>query len=136
MNINHIGRWNNMKIAVVGSRTFRDADLLYHTLKPMTQKYKDLTIVSGGARGADMNAECFADALDIPTEIYKPDWDKYGKSAGFKRNITIVDNSDFIVAFWDGVSRGTQHTINIAKKQNKPILIINYITKQKIKINY
>lgn len=38
---------------------------------------------------------------------------------------TIVDNADMVIAFWDGTSKGTQNAINYAKKQAKPVVIIN-----------
>jgi hypothetical protein len=52
------------------------------------------------------------------------EWNKFGKSAGYRRNVTIVEHSDIIVAFWDGKSKGTQHTINIAKEKGKGLIII------------
>ena len=51
---------------------------------------------------------------------------KYGKRAGLIRNEKIVENSSVIVAFWDGESKGTFHTIQLAKKFNKDIYIYNF----------
>ena len=45
-----------------------------------------------------------------------PDWDKYGKSAGYIRNTEMAEAGDILVAFWDGKSKGTEHMINIMKK--------------------
>ncbi|KKL45313.1 hypothetical protein LCGC14_2356910, partial [marine sediment metagenome] len=56
--------------------------------------------------------------------VYRAEWDKYGKSAGFLRNQTIIDNCDMVVAFWDGKSKGTADTINKAKRSKKPILLV------------
>ena len=111
-----------MKVAVIGSRTFKDYDLMVKTLKQM-----DITtIVSGHAIGADRLAEQYAKENNIPTEIYLPDWDKFGKQAGFLRNTTIVENAEVIVSFWDGSSRGTLDSINKAKNLNKRVIIINF----------
>ena len=44
-----------------------------------------------------------------------PEWEKYGKVAGFRRNLLIIAGADKIVAFWDGKSRGTKHSIDIAR---------------------
>lgn len=57
---------------------------------------------------------------DIPSVIFIPDWKKYGRSTGIRRNKDIIDNSDIVVAFWDGESRGTKNSINQAKKADKP----------------
>lgn len=111
-----------MKIGVVGSRNFND----YIKLKTELDKYHATFIISGGAVGADTLAKKYADENNIPTVIYLPDWNKYGKSAGAIRNKDIVNNSDMIVAFWDGISKGTAISINLAKKTNKTIEIIYF----------
>jgi hypothetical protein len=53
--------------------------------------------------------------------IFKPDWDKYGKRAGFIRNELIINEADKIIAFWDGESKGTKLSIDLAIKAGKPI---------------
>ena len=37
----------------------------------------------------------------------------------------MVDNSDYIIAVWDGKPSGTGNTVNYAQQKNKKILIIN-----------
>lgn len=121
-----------MKIAIIGSRTFND----YQFLKETLSEYKDIDIiVSGGATGADSLSERYAKENNIQTLIFKPNWDKYGKRAGYLRNIEIVDNSDLVIAFWDGKSQGTKHSLQYAKKQGVPVKILNFTpTSVKIKI--
>lgn len=106
-----------MKLAVVGSRSFSD----YNRLKAELDKYpeKITEIISGGARGADTLAAKWANETNIPLTVFLPNWDKYGKSAGYKRNKQIVDAADAILAFWDGYSSGTYHTISLAEESNK-----------------
>jgi len=113
-----------MKIAIIGSRTFEDYVLLCNTLNP----YKDriTTIISGGARGADKLAEKYAKENSINTTIFLPDWEKNGKAAGFIRNKLIINECDTCLAFWDGVSKGTKHSIDLCINQNKPYKIINF----------
>jgi hypothetical protein len=109
-----------MRVAIVGSRTFTNYDLLCETLASENITH----IISGGAVGADQLAEKYAADNNIPITIYKAEWALYGKSAGFKRNITIVDASDKIIAFWDGKSKGTEHTITNAKSKGKIVKIV------------
>lgn len=109
-----------MKIAVVGSRTFQDYELLKRCLESVMKKYTIDVIVSGHAFGADALAERFAREKGIPTIIFNPDWDKYGKSAGFKRNVLIVNEADVVIVFWDGFSKGSKHTIDLAEKAKIP----------------
>lgn len=72
-------------------------------------------IIQGGARGADKGAHLAAWKLGVPSTPVKPDWAKYGKRAGFFRNITMLEKKpQYVVALWDGSSRGTLHTIERA----------------------
>ena len=111
-----------MKISVVGSRAFDDYKLLRETL----DEYDIDLIVSGGATGADSLAERYAKEENINTMIFKPDWKTHGKAAGFIRNRDIVVNGNLVVAFWDGVSKGTLSSINIARKMNIETKIIRF----------
>lgn len=111
-----------MKLAIIGSRGFNDVNLLNETLNPLVFQI-DL-VISGGARGADKMGEEWAERHGIDTLIFPAEWDKYGKSAGFRRNEDIIKNADYVIAFWDGVSRGTQHSISLCEKYNKPCKIV------------
>lgn len=111
-----------MKLAIIGSRSFNNYVYLFDVLNP----YKDkiTLIVSDGAIGADRLGERFAVENNIETLIFIPDWDKFGKSAGYIRNKDIIDNCDKVLAFWDGKSKGTKHSIDYATKLNKPVKIL------------
>ena len=112
-----------MKIGVVGSRDFDD----YKKLEKELNKIEGITvIVSGGAKGADTLAREFAEKNDIKLTEFKPDYEQYGRGAPIRRNKKIVEYSDQIIAFWDGESRGTKNTIDIAEKQDKPVTIIRF----------
>lgn len=106
-------------VGIVGSRTFDDYEFLCKKLSWVTYE----TIVSGGAKGADFLGKKFAKENNLPYIEFPAKWKKHGKSAGYKRNIKIVDKSDLIIAFWDGQSKGTKHTIDIATKTKTPIII-------------
>ncbi|MDD4352254.1 MAG: hypothetical protein PHU71_04745 [Candidatus Gracilibacteria bacterium] len=75
---------------------------------------------------ADRFAEQLAKDIGAKTLVFKADWDKYGKSAGYRRNVDIVKNSDIVIAFWNGISKGTRHTIDISLVNDKPIFVYNY----------
>ena len=74
------------KIAVVGSRDFGDYEILKKVLDALRLKKGFEVIISGGAAGADSMAEFYAEENGLGTIIFKPDWNTYGKSAGFIRN--------------------------------------------------
>jgi hypothetical protein len=105
----------NLKLAIIGSRSFTD----YSSFKKRIQYINIGEIVSGGANGADSLAEQYAKENNIPIKIFKPNWEKFGKSAGYIRNKQIIDYADQVVAFWDYQSKGTKHSIDISRKQNK-----------------
>jgi hypothetical protein len=111
-----------MKVAVIGGRDFND----YDKLKEVLGFFPISVVVSGGAIGADTLGEKYADENGISKEIYVPQWDLFGKKAGFMRNTTIVENSDIVIAFWDSKSRGTRDSIEKANKLRKSTFIIYY----------
>ena len=111
-----------MKVAVIGSRGFDNYELVKTALSPL----KITLLVSGGAKGADSLGERYAKENNIETLIFKPDWEKHGKAAGMIRNTDIVKNSDIVVAFWDGESKGTLDSIRKAENLNKGLMIIKY----------
>jgi len=112
-----------MKIGVIGSRSYDD----YEELKKVLDSFDNITlIISGGANGADKLGEKYADDNNIEKLIHYPDWDEHGKMAGFVRNTDIVNDSDMVVAFWDGKSRGTKDSITKAFKGHTPILTIHF----------
>lgn len=116
-----------MIVGIVGSRNFKDYDLLVEKLKQFEFLNGKITkIVSGGAVGADQLGVKWAKSKNIPYLEFLPDWKKYGKSAGFVRNCDIVKNSDYIIAFWDGFSKGTKNSLELAKKINKNFLIVEF----------
>lgn len=107
-----------MKVAIIGSRGFNDYALLEKVLDQLTITL----ILSGGAKGADLLAENYASSHNIETLIFKPDYKLYNRSAPLKRNFKIIDACDYVIAFWDGQSRGTKHAIDYALSQNKSII--------------
>ena len=113
-----------MKLAIIGSRTFEDYSLLNQEVNKLVQKYDIDMILSGGAKGADTLAERYAQENSIPTMIYTPMYEKYGKSAPIQRNKKIIEESDVVIAFWDGVSKGTKSAIVMAEKKNGATCII------------
>lgn len=113
-----------MKIAIVGSRTFDDYNKLVNELTPLKEQITE--VISGGAKGADTLAEKWAKDNNIKSTVYHADWDRWGKSAGFRRNIDIVNTSDLVVAFHDGISKGTAHTIKIARDLGKTVKVYGF----------
>lgn len=112
-----------MKLAVVGSRTWKD----WLMVRQEINKFPCLEteIVSGGAAGVDRMAKDVAERDNFSYTEFRPDWNKYGKRAGAVRNKQIVDYCDKLIAFWDGQSKGTKISIDLAEKAGKLLKVYN-----------
>lgn len=98
-----------MRVAIIGSRTItKDA---YPILEQFMPKGTS-EIISGGSDGADQLAEEYAQRNHLPIKIFRPDYKQYHKAAPLQRNLSIIRYSDFVLALWDGKSRGTAHVIH------------------------
>lgn len=117
-----------MKLAVVGSRNVPRSMYpeVERELDSIVREHNVDHIVSGGAKGADRFGELYAIDHDLDITIYKPDWKKYGKSAGYRRNVQIISDSDIVFAIWDGQSKGTKHSLDIAEEQGKERIIMYF----------
>jgi len=106
-----------MKVIVAGSRDFED----WSSLSAALDKEKDQIdeIVCGGAEGADLMGKRWAELNDIPIVYFYPEWDKYGKAAGPIRNKLMAEYADYLIAFWNGESRGTKNMIEEMRKLGK-----------------
>ena len=111
------------KILVAGGRDFID----YDRLKSDLDDLKPTTIISGMARGADSLGALYA-SEHCSLQTFPADWNKYGKSAGYKRNHQMLDEGkpDLVLIYWDGSSKGTSHMIDIAKKAGIKTVIKYY----------
>ena len=113
-----------LKLAIIGSRGITDQNFIFDKLNEIFKDRKPTEVISGGAKGPDTIGVKWAESLEIPTTVFKPDWERYGRGAGMRRNTTIVENCDHLIAFWDGESKGTQDSIYKAKKLGKNVLVI------------
>jgi len=114
-----------MKLIIFGGRDFNDHALLISTLNEL-QIPDDTELVSGMARGADILAYNVWKSLNLTVHEFPADWDKYGKSAGYRRNTDMGHFADAGLGFWDGNSRGTKHMIDTLKNLNKQLHVVRY----------
>lgn len=116
---------------IVGSRGYNNYPEMMQTLNNIIGDRTDIAIVSGGARGADALAKLYAKDKKFKYIEFPALWDVYGKSAGYKRNeqmhqfIAKYPERE-VIAFWDGMSRGTQHNFGMCKQYNNPLIVIRY----------
>jgi len=120
--LNSLPEPNPIKLAVVGSRDFVD----YKYLCEMLDWFEIKQIISGGDKGANRLAKRYAEENTLDYKEFPAEWDRYGKSAGYRRNVQIVESADEVVAFWNKTSRGTGHSIQIAKELGKPMHLFTF----------
>ena len=99
-----------MRVAVIGSRGLTVNDLGKYLPADTTE------IISGGAMGIDACAREYANSHGIKLTEFLPEYEKFGRSAPLKRNITIIENAELVLAFWDGKSHGTKFVIENCKR--------------------
>ena len=116
------------RVIVAGGREFNDYELLKSTLDGLFSRLKDedIQIVCGEARGADSLGKRYAQEHGIRVVSFPAEWDRFGKSAGYRRNVEMAEYANALVAFWNGESKGTNHMIETAKKYGLDIRIISY----------
>ena len=115
-----------MKIIIAGSRNFNDYQKLHKFCDNILQDQTNIEIVSGTYKGADQLGEHYAAEKGFPITQFPPDWKRYRKAAGYKRNEQMAAFADTLIAFWDGKSKGTKHMVDLAKSSNLKILICYY----------
>lgn len=111
-----------MRILVTGSRDWDNRVAMYHELcKAATEV--GTTVVHGACpTGADQIADEWAEHQpDVEVERHPADWERYGKSAGFRRNKEMVDlGADICLAFIKNGSKGASMTARLAEEAGIP----------------
>jgi len=123
-----------MRILITGSRDWTARDDIFRAIfyaGYAAQATPDqVTVVHGGARGADAIAGEVAAGLGCHIEIYQADWAKYGKAAGPIRNAEMVKlGADVCLAFplgpqirADGSKSGTRDCMDKARAAGIPVV--------------
>jgi len=70
--------------------------------------------------------ERFAVQFNLDVLRFVPDWDKFGKRAGYLRNEEMAKNATHCIVFWDGISKGTAHMIETAKKYKLNLKVVQF----------
>ena len=107
------------RVVIAGSRDFKNYEILKEAmdqlLRDLITDGEDIVIISGTASGADRLGERYAKEKGFQLRRFPVDWNRYGKSAGYRRNVEMADHADAAVVFWDGQSKGSKHMLKISK---------------------
>ena len=107
-----------MKLAIIGSRSLTHINLDEY----LTDEVSEL--VSGGAIGIDTLVKEYSKSRGISLVEFLPDYKRYGRAAPFIRNRKIAEYADEALAFWDGKSRGTMHTVDLFRSLGKRVRVV------------
>jgi NADP-dependent 3-hydroxy acid dehydrogenase YdfG len=108
-----------VKVAIVGSRHFSDPDRVSEYVNGLP---RGASIITGSASGVDAAATRAARAKGIPVQVIPASFDELADAArSAARNQRLVDACDILVAFWDGTSKGTRHTVDRALEAGKEV---------------
>jgi len=116
-----------MRVIVAGSRNFNCFEKLTNALNDYLKDAiygEEFEIVSGGARGADRLGEQYAKVYGAAIKLFIPDWQGLGRRAGMVRNEQMAKYAIHLVAFWDGISPGTKHMIEVAKRSGLTVHVV------------
>lgn len=110
-----------MKVIIAGSRDIASYRLVKEAIR--NSGFEITEVVSGHARGVDSMGELYAEQNGIDLVIFPANWNKYGKSAGHKRNYKMAMYADALIAIWDGESKGTKGMIDIATEKGLKVFV-------------
>lgn len=109
------------RVIVCGGRDYRDQSHVVEVLDNLSALGKITTIVQGGANGADLYAELWAESRDIPFETWPADWRQEGRRAGPLRNQRMLNAGACLVVAFPG-GRGTADMVRRARKAGVPVI--------------
>lgn len=119
------------RVIIAGSRKFDDYETLRdkcdHILsRKMADPDCEIIVVSGGATGADTLGERYAAERGLQVERHPADWERYGRSAGPRRNTEMAAIADALIAFPKSgeANIGTMNMIEQAKSRRLLVRVI------------
>lgn len=119
---------------VCGSRTFPVTDATIQRLANLLEARGIGHVIQGGAHGGDLVGDLAARRVGIPVTCVPADWQKFGRSAGFRRNeimVRMLQHDDMVIALIDkplADSRGTAHTVRLARESRTTLesMVLRY----------
>jgi hypothetical protein len=109
------------RVVVCGSRGWTDLATIARRIGELPD---DSIVIHGGAKGADSMAGQAATLRGLHVAVVYPLWEHYGKSAGHRRNATMLDLEPHrVIAFTLGTG-GTQGTIDDARRRGIPVEVV------------
>lgn len=117
-----------MKVLVCGGRAYGDVNRVYTVLEEVHAERGITCVIHGAASGADLLAERWAKAAQVPYRGYPAQWRRFGQGAGPRRNCLMLAEEHvncpakvgLVVAFPGGA--GTAHMVGLARAEGIEVL--------------
>ena len=78
-------------VAITGGKDVSDPTAVIRKLDKARAKYADMVLVHGGGPGVERIAAGWADQHGVHQIVCKPDWDRHGRAAPFRRNDELLN---------------------------------------------
>ena len=107
-------------VAFAGGKDICDTDAIWKELDKAKAKYDDMVLLHGGGPGAERIAAKWAESRNVDQVICKPDWNRHGKAAPFRRNDELLNLLPKGVITFPG-SGITENLIDKARQNGIPV---------------
>lgn len=111
-----------LTVLVTGSR---EGFPRYRMVEEISKFPPGTRFVNGGGRGVDVLCTEICAALGLPVESYVARWSLFGRAAGPRRNIEMIETArpDIVLAFHEDyeASKGTKQCVEYAKEKGTPV---------------
>ena len=108
-------------VAIAGGKHVADAGAVIERLDKTKAKYDDMVLVHGGGPGVERIAAQWAERNGVHQVVCKPDWDRHGRAAPFRRNDELLNLLPKGVIAFPG-SGITDNLVDKAVKLGIPVL--------------
>ena len=78
-------------VAIAGGKDVADPAAVIRMLDKTRAKHGDMVLVHGGGPGVEKIAASWAERNGIDQVVCKPDWDRHGRAAPFRRNDELLN---------------------------------------------
>ena len=108
-------------VAIAGGKDIANPAAVIERLDKARAKYSDLVLVHGGGPGVEKIAAQWADRNGVHQVVCKPDWNRHGRAAPFRRNDELLNLLPKGVIAFPG-SGITENLVDKARTMGIPVL--------------
>ena len=108
-------------VAIAGGKDIANPAAVIERLNQARAKYADMVLVHGGGPGVEKIAASWAERNGVHQVVCKPDWDRHGRAAPFRRNDDLLNLLPKGVIAFPG-SGITENLVDRARQLGIPVV--------------